>query len=116
MAHPQPGPARTAASHRVRDNGPEADLDQITDELHTLTPDDFTTARNRQADELKKTDRPLAARIRAQRRPTQAAWAANQLALHHRDLVADLLGPGQELRAAQEQLASERRRQPAAPP
>ncbi|MER5353453.1 hypothetical protein ABT093_24345 [Kitasatospora sp. NPDC002551] len=67
---------------------------------------------------MKKTDRPLAARIRALHRPTRAAWAVNQLAHHHEDLVANLLGLGQELRDAQEQLAGdwlralgERRRQ-----
>ncbi|MER7708162.1 hypothetical protein ABTX81_35395 [Kitasatospora sp. NPDC097605] len=86
------------------------DFDRIADELYTLAPGDFTAARNRHADELRKTDRRLAERIRALRRPTQAAWAANLLTRHHGDFVADLLALGQELRAAQEQLAGDRLR------
>ncbi|MFF8775452.1 hypothetical protein [Kitasatospora sp. NPDC015120] len=88
----------------------QSDFDRIADELYALAPGDFTAARNRHADRLKKTDRPLAARIRALHRPTRAAWAVNQLAHHHEDLVADLLGLGQELRDAQEQLAGDRLR------
>ncbi|MFB7470020.1 hypothetical protein [Kitasatospora sp. NPDC056184] len=88
----------------------QSDFDRIADELYTLAPGNFTAARNRHADRLKKTDRPLAARIRALRRPTQAAWAANLLAHHHEDLVAELLDLGEELRAAQEQLAGDRLR------
>ncbi|MFE7194043.1 hypothetical protein [Kitasatospora sp. NPDC057541] len=88
----------------------QSDFDRIADELYTLAPGEFTAARNRHADALKTTDRSLAARIRALRRPTRAAWAANQLARHHEDLVADLLGLGRDLRAAQEQFAGDRLR------
>ncbi|MEV0536816.1 hypothetical protein [Kitasatospora sp. NPDC050463] len=79
-------------------------FDAIADELYLLAPADFTAARNQRANELKKTDPQLAKQIRALRRPTQAAWAANLLAHHHQDLVAQLLGLGQALRDAQQHL------------
>ncbi|WP_329485478.1 hypothetical protein OG618_02600 [Kitasatospora sp. NBC_01246] len=90
--------------------GNEPDFDAIADELHTLAPQDFTTARNRHADALKKTDPQLAKQVRALRRPTQAAWAANLLAHRHGDLVGQLLDLGQALRDAQEHLAGEQLR------
>ncbi|MFI8081591.1 hypothetical protein ACIF6L_12470 [Kitasatospora sp. NPDC086009] len=90
--------------------GNEPDFDAIADELHTLAPQDFTAARNRHADALKKTDPQLAKQVRALRRPTQAAWAANLLAHRHGDLVGQLLDLGQALRDAQEHLAGEQLR------
>ncbi|MCX4690794.1 hypothetical protein OG401_41995 [Kitasatospora purpeofusca] len=87
------------------------DFDRIADELYTLAPADFTTARNRHADELRKADQQLAKRIRALHRPTQAAWAANLLAHRHPDLVGELLDLGRALRDAQEHLAGERLRE-----
>ncbi|MFD9597869.1 hypothetical protein ACFWA9_34650 [Kitasatospora sp. NPDC059973] len=90
--------------------GNEPDFDAIADELHTLAPQDFTAARNRHADALKKTDPQLAQQVRALRRPTQAAWAANLLAHRHGDLVGQLLDLGQALRDAQEHLAGEQLR------
>ncbi|MCG6494125.1 hypothetical protein [Kitasatospora sp. A2-31] len=86
------------------------DLDRIADELYTLAPGDFTAARNDHADRLRKTDPQLAGEIRALRRPTLAAWAANLLAHHHRGLVEQLLALGQALRDAQEHLAGDRLR------
>ncbi|MEU1508760.1 hypothetical protein [Kitasatospora sp. NPDC005748] len=90
--------------------GNEPDFDAIADELHTLAPQDFTAARNRHADALKKTDPQLAKQVRALRRPTQAAWAANLLAHRHGDLVGQLLDLGQALRDAQEHLAGDQLR------
>lgn len=84
---------------------PSPAFDVIADGLYLLAPADFTAARTRHADELKKTDPALAKRIRALHRPTQAAWAANLLAHHHRDQVEQLLGLGQALRDAQQHLA-----------
>ncbi|MEU6236933.1 hypothetical protein [Kitasatospora sp. NPDC047058] len=86
------------------------DLDRIADELYTLAPGDFTAARNQRADQLKKTDPQLAKQLRALRRPTQAAWAANLLTHHHGDLVGQLLDLGQALRDAQEHLAGDQLR------
>ncbi|MFJ3793197.1 hypothetical protein [Kitasatospora sp. NPDC090091] len=86
------------------------DLDRIADELYTLAPGDFTAARNGHADRLKKAAPQLAKQVRALRRPTLAAWAANLLVHHHGGLVEQLLELGQALRDAQEHLAGEQLR------
>ncbi|MFD0345348.1 hypothetical protein ACFQ0M_03175 [Kitasatospora aburaviensis] len=86
------------------------DLDRIADELYTLAPGEFTSARNGHADRLRKADPQIAKQVRALRRPTLAAWAANLLVHHHGDLVEQLLELGQALRDAQEHLAGEQLR------
>ncbi|WBP92026.1 hypothetical protein [Kitasatospora cathayae] len=86
------------------------DFDAIADILYVLAPPDFTATRNENADQLKKTDPQLAKRIRALRRPTLAAWAANVLSHRHPDLVRQLLDLGQALRDAQEHLDGEQLR------
>ncbi|MQS16822.1 hypothetical protein F7Q99_32705 [Streptomyces kaniharaensis] len=86
------------------------DFDAIAGELYVLAPQGFTAARNDRADKLKETDPQLAKQVRALRRPTLAAWAANILTHRHHDLVGRLLELGQALRDAQEHLAGEQLR------
>lgn len=80
------------------------DLDDITDELYRLPPNEFTRARNARAADARKQDRALAARIRELRRPTTAAWMANTLAHHHPDETTRLAELGRALRDAQDAL------------
>lgn len=79
----------------------------VADELYGLAPDGFTAARDGRARELRGTDRELAAAVKALRRPAAAAWAVNALVRAHGAVVADLLGLGAALRAAQEALAGD---------
>ncbi|MCR2808751.1 MULTISPECIES: transposase [unclassified Microbacterium] len=54
-----------------------AQLDAIAAELFTLPPEEFTAARNARA---AASDRALAARVKALRKPTASAWAVDLLA------------------------------------
>lgn len=54
-----------------------AQLDAIAVELYALPPEEFTRARNARAG---LADRALAARVKALRKPTAAAWAVDLLA------------------------------------
>jgi hypothetical protein len=77
------------------------ELDAIADQLYSLPPGEFTAARTEQEKAARAGgDRELAARIHALRRPTVAAWAANQLARTGSDRAERLLGLGEELRSA----------------
>ncbi|UOQ90079.1 transposase [Agromyces endophyticus] len=95
--------------------------DALVDEaaaLYALRPDEFTAARNTRARELRDDDRELADAVGALKRPSPAAWLANQLVRHRGDEVEQLLELGEELRDAQDDLdavslarfAKERRR------
>jgi hypothetical protein len=82
------------------------DLETVADELYSLPPSDFTSARDARAAEAKKAaDRQLAAAIKSLRRPTVAAWLANQLARTHAEQLEELLQLGPKLRQAQQDLA-----------
>ncbi|MGW1780768.1 hypothetical protein ACWCQQ_16720 [Streptomyces sp. NPDC002143] len=60
--------------------GAEHDVERLLDELHTTPPSDFVARREQLAAAAKADGRPEdARRIRAARRPTLAAWAANLL-------------------------------------
>ncbi|MFI1032553.1 hypothetical protein [Streptomyces sp. NPDC020951] len=60
--------------------GAEHDVEKLLDELHTTPPSDFVSRREQLAAAAKADGRPEdARRIRAARRPTLAAWAANLL-------------------------------------
>ena len=52
------------------------DVDAVADDLYAVTPGEFTSARNARAAAVTG---PLAARIKALRKPTVAAWAVNLL-------------------------------------
>jgi hypothetical protein len=78
-------------------------MEAVTEELYALDPGDFVTARNELVKRLKKAgDKQLAAEVAKLRRPSPAAWAVNQLARRHRNDLEDLVGKGEELRAAQD--------------
>lgn len=76
-----------------------AALDAIAAELCALRPEEFTSARNARAAEA---HRALAARIKALRKPTAAAWAVDLLARDGQ--LAEALELSAALREAQEDL------------
>lgn len=76
-------------------------LTDAADALYALVPEEFTAARNARAAEAKASDRDLAKRISALKRPSPAAWIVNRLAREHADDVGDLVGLGGELADAQ---------------
>lgn len=76
-----------------------ARLDAIAVELYALPPDDFTAARNARA---AASDRALAARVKALRKPTAAAWAVDLLARDGQ--LAEALELAGALREAQDDL------------
>jgi hypothetical protein len=78
-----------------------ARLDAIALELYTLAPEDFTAARNARAG---ASDRSLAARIKALRKPTASAWAVDLLAREGQ--LAEALELAGALREAQDDLDS----------
>lgn len=78
-----------------------ARLDEIARDLYALAPDDFTAARNARAG---ASDRPLAARIKALRKPTASAWAVDLLAREGQ--LAEALELAGALREAQDDLDS----------
>lgn len=75
------------------------DLLAIADELYALPLSDFTPARDAKAKELKGTD--LAARVKALRKPSLAAWVVDLLARREADQVDQVLSVGAALREAQ---------------
>jgi len=79
-------------------------VEQAADELYGLTPGEFTQARDARVKELRKEDREAADAIKALRKPTVAAWALNQLVRLRPKELDRLLGAGEKLRAAQEEL------------
>ncbi len=89
---------------RSADRSADADstrLDAIAAELYALPPDDFTAARNARAG---ASDRPLAVRIKALRKPTASAWAVDLLAREGQ--LAEALELASALREAQDDLDS----------
>lgn len=82
------------------DAGP---VDRAAEELYALDPDDFVERREALAKDLVAAGQRAAAKeVRALRRPTVVAWAANQLKRRDPEGVAALLDAGQRLREAQE--------------
>jgi hypothetical protein len=79
-------------------------LASVARELYALDPADFTAARNARARELKPTDAPLATQVAALKKPSPAAWVVNLLARENTEDLAALLGLGEQMRAAQDQL------------
>ncbi len=75
------------------------------DELFALAPEEFTARRDTLVKELKAAkEGDLAAKVKALRRPTVAAWALNQVARRHADAVDELIAAGEALAAAQRRL------------
>ncbi|MFI1966358.1 hypothetical protein ACH429_19995 [Streptomyces pathocidini] len=75
--------------------------EEVADRLYGLPPEEFTTARDEAA---KAAPRGQAAKIRALRRPTLAAWTANLLVRSEPERIETLTGLGEQLRRAHEQL------------
>ncbi|MGW7579791.1 hypothetical protein ACWGKU_20395 [Kitasatospora sp. NPDC054768] len=85
---------------------PEKGVAEVAASLYDLPPGEFTAARDAAVAEARRSgDRQLAARIKALRRPTVAAYALNRLVRDHRGEVGGMLGLGEALRQAQARLA-----------
>jgi len=79
------------------------DLESELDDLYGLPLEDFTRARNDLAARLKRARQDdAAAEVRALKKPTAAAWAANLLARDEPDSIAALVEASDELRRVQQ--------------
>ncbi|MER5966245.1 hypothetical protein [Streptomyces sp. NPDC002057] len=77
------------------------DVEQIADELYGLKPGDFTAARDAYVAEARRAKDTAAAKaVAALRKPTLAAWAANQLARRQPEEAQRVLALGETLREA----------------
>src|SRR5262249_27817993 len=77
-------------------------VDEITDRLYSLPPDEFTQARNQAERELRKAgEREQADQVKALRKPAAAAGAVNRLVRAHRAQGEAFLLAAAELRDAQ---------------
>lgn len=75
---------------------------KIADRLYGLPLDEFTSARNEAAKELRAAgERKEAESVARLAKPTVPAWAVNQLAREHRTAIRALLGAGERLGKAQ---------------
>lgn len=78
------------------------DVEAVIDRLYSLDPDEFTSARNDAAKELRANgDRAASDQVKALKKPTAVAWAVNQLSRRNPKLVDELLDAGASLRSAQ---------------
>jgi hypothetical protein len=85
-------------------SGAEAQIDA----LYELPLAEFTPARNRLAQQLRRGgDRELSDEVKRLPKPTAAAWTLNQLRRRRPELVSKLLDAGAQLRDAQERLLDE---------
>jgi len=81
--------------------------DQEVDRLYASPPEEFIAARDELAKRLKAEGKSgAAAEVQGLRRPTVAAWAANQVARQRPADVAELLAAGAELHKAQRKALS----------
>jgi hypothetical protein len=74
------------------------DLESVADELYALAPEDFVSARDAFAKQVRNAD--LKKAVKALRRPTVSAHEVNRLVRERPDDVDALLALGDELRAA----------------
>ena len=77
----------------------------IADKLYALPLPEFTPTRDARAKELKGT--PLAAQVKALRKPATAAWVVNILVRRETDQVEQVLAVGEALRQAQASMSGE---------
>src|SRR5262245_26102959 len=95
---------------RMRQDGgmanKKARVEEDIDRLFTLDPSEFIKARDELAKRLKAEGRTEAAEVKALRRPTVAAWAANQVARQNPKEIGELLAAGDDLRQAQRKALS----------
>ncbi|TNM45106.1 hypothetical protein FHP29_04665 [Nocardioides albidus] len=80
------------------------DLLEIADELYALPLPEFTPARDARAKELKGT--PLAAQVKALRKPSTAAWVVDLLVRREAGQVDQVLSVGAALREAQQAMSA----------
>ncbi|MEP7765438.1 hypothetical protein [Sanguibacter sp. 25GB23B1] len=79
------------------------DLESAADELYGQPLTEFVPTRNRlEKDARGSGDRPLAQAVRDLRKPSQAAWAVNQIVRQSPEILDDILHLGDDLRTAQE--------------
>ncbi|HYZ38092.1 MAG TPA: hypothetical protein VE673_15440 [Pseudonocardiaceae bacterium] len=84
------------------------DFESVADELYALPRDEFTQARNAAAQRAREQGhRELAEQIGALRRPSTAAWIANQLVREQPEEIRALVKLGDGLREAQHRLQGE---------
>lgn len=81
-----------------------ADLLAVADELYGLPLAEFTAARDARAKE--RTGSDVAARIKALKKPTTAAWVVDLLVRREPDQVDQLLNVGAALREAQQAMSA----------
>ncbi len=81
----------------------EATLLEIADSLYAGPLGDFTASRDAEAKAIIKDsgDRELAARVKALKKPSLAAWVVNLLVRREGDQIAEVLKVAEGLRAAQ---------------
>lgn len=90
---------------RLARAGQGGSVAEAADRLYGLPLEEFTRARDELARELRRNgDREGADEVRAQRKPTAAAWAVNQLARRRRAELDELLRAGAALRDAQQRV------------
>ena len=82
----------------------QTDLLDVADELYGLPLADFTPARDARVKQLKGT--PSAARVKALRKPSTAAWVIDLLVRREGEQVDQLLSVGAALREAQEAMSA----------
>lgn len=80
---------------------------EIADRLYALGLADFTPARDARAKELKSEDKDLAARVKALKKPSLAAWVVNLLVRHETGQVEQVLAVGEALRQAQQDMSGD---------
>ena len=74
------------------------------DQLYAQSREQFTEHRNALAKQLRSEgDRAAAEQVAQLKKPTVAAWLANQLAHHHRDQLGRFLAAADDLRQAQDE-------------
>lgn len=87
-----------------------AELLEIADRLYAEPLSGFTPARDAAAKEAGRgedADKELAARVKALKKPSVAAWAVNLLVRREGDQIEQVLALGESLRAAAESMAGD---------
>lgn len=82
-----------------------SELLELADELYGLPLAEFTPARDAKVKELKGT--PLAAQVKALRKPSTAAWVVNLLVRRETEQVEQVLAVGSALRDAQASMSGD---------
>lgn len=85
----------------------DGDLLEIAEALYALALADFTPHRDARVRELRSVDRDLAARVKALRKPSTAAWVVNLLARRDAEQLDGVLDVGVALREAQAAMSAD---------